>query len=468
MGLRFAVLGGGMSGLSAALELRRAHPEATLRLYEASERVGGAVHTERTQGFVIERGPDAWLTEPAHVIRLVEQLGLSEQLVRTCPEARGAWVVRDKQLHPVPDGFALVAPGQWLPLLGSPLLSWRGKLRALCEPALAPFQRRTDTSLASFVSDRLGSELLDYLAEPLAGGIYGADPRLLSIEAALPRYAALGAGSVTRGLRKQRSARTAGARYGLFASLARGCGALPEAIAAELGPDCLRLGERVQGLRRRGKRWRVESVPAADPSAKARQSDYDAVVLALPARHLAPVLRELDAPLSVDLAAIPYGSSAVLTFAFRREQIVRPLDAYGLVVPRVEGLSTRAVSFSSVKWPGRAPVGYVLLRAFVGGAGAEGDAALDEATLFARIAAELSLLLGIRGQAQLRRLDRYVEAMPRYHLGHECLVARIDEGVARHRGLALAGNAYRGVGLPEAVRSGTAAAHSLIATRPAT
>ncbi len=467
--MRVIVLGGGISGLCAGYEVLRRVPDASVVVLEAGNRVGGAIATEHTEdGFLIERGPDAMLTQPDHALKLAQELGLEPHIMRTSASVSGAFILRSKRLHPVPDGFALVAPGNLKAFLRTPLVSARGKARALLEPLLAPLQPSGELSLQTLVQGRLGQEVLDYLAEPLAGGIYGADPRLLSMHAALPKYAALAErgqsliGGVRR-LQRGAGARAAGARYGLFISFQGGCGELVAALADAIGPERIQLGQKVESIGRYGRGWQVNVTSRGAQGVEcARSLRADAVVCALPAARAARVLREATPELACELGAIPFGSSAVVTFAFEREQIAHPLDAYGFVVPKREGLSLRAATFSSVKWPGRAPIGMVLLRAFVGGSGSEGQAARPEAELVSSLLAELRLILGIRGEPRLHRVDRYVRAMPRYHLGHQALVARIEDAARHQPHFALAGNSYRGVGIPEAIRSGRAAASALV------
>lgn len=457
-----------MAGLAAAHRLVERDPQVHVTVLEASERAGGLVRTERTaDGFVIERGPDAVLTEKPAAMRLAERLGLGDRVVGTRASPRGAYVVARGRLERVPEGFALLAPTAIGPFLRSPVLSWQGKLRALTEP-LRPRRLHEDESLASFVSRRLGPELLDRLAQPLVSGIYGADPGRLGLGATMPRFleAERTHGSVIRGLaRRAREMRRAtpagggsqhasGARYGLFASFDTGLGLLPETLAERLGPR-VRTGAQVVGLEREGDGWRVRVRGH-------RSLVADAVVLAVPAWRAAELVEPWDAPLASLLGAIRYGSSATVTLAWPRPQIPHPLDAFGFVVPAVERRPVLACTWASVKWPGRAPEGHELLRVFLGGPGRDGVADCSDDELVRRARHELRDLMGIAAGPELVRVDRYPRAMPGYEVGHGRLVDRIEGRLVLHPGLRLAGNAYRGVGVPDAVRSGEAAAEALL------
>jgi protoporphyrinogen/coproporphyrinogen III oxidase len=466
--MRFAVVGGGIAGLAAAHRLLELEPSAQVTVFEAGGRAGGLICTERTDdGFVIEHGPDALLTEKPAAVRLAERLGLGPELVSTRNDRRGAYVVTRGRLEPVPEGFALMAPTVLGPFLRSPVLSWHGKLRALLEP-LVPVRRvGADESLASFVERRLGREVLDRLAQPLVGGIYGAEATRMSLGATMPRFmvAERANGSVLKGLRHQARAtgggeRAAGARYGLFASFRNGLQALPDALLERLEKR-VRTGARVVGLEQEdGGRWRLR--------VRGRRSiAADAVIVAAPAWVAADLVRGFDAELGACLGGIRYGSSATVTLAWRREDIPHPLDAFGFVVPVVEGRSVLACTWASVKWEGRAPAGHELLRVFLGGPERDAVVCSSDEALVRRARHELRALMGIVAEPTLTRVDRYVNAMPKYSVGHLARADRIDTCVARHPGLALAGNAYRGVGIPDAIRSGEQAAEHLVATPPA-
>lgn len=456
---RIVVVGGGISGLAAAHHLLELGAARDVVVLESGDRAGGVIRSERTgDGYVIEHGPDSIITDKPWGLALARRLGLEEEIVTTRSENRGAYVVARGRLERVPEGFSLMAPVDIGAFLRSPILSWRGKARAALDLVL-PRGSADDESLSSFVTRRFGRELYDRLAQPLVGGIYGADPEMLSLRATMPRFLDIERAerSVSWGLwRRQRAmgeAKASGARYGLFVSFRDGCQRLVDALVDRLG-DRVRLGRSVTAVSPEGRGFVVRTDGG-------EALDAFGVVLAVPAHRAAALLEGLDAELSGLLGRIPYGSAVTASFAWRREDIPHPLDAYGFVVPAVEGRGVLACTWSSRKWPHRAPEGMELLRVFFGGPG--GEHVLDEPddVLVERARGELRDLMGIAAEPVLVRVSRHARAMPHYHVGHLALVERIEACVARHPGLALAGNAYRGVGIPDSVHAGERAATQL-------
>jgi oxygen-dependent protoporphyrinogen oxidase len=459
---RLAVIGGGISGLAAAhrlVELSRARGRRIdLCLLEASARLGGVIATERSGGFVIESGPDSFLSEKPAALALCQRLGLGDRLIGTREQFRRTYVVREGRLHPLPDGFLLMAPTRFWPLLATPLFSWPGKLRMALDLVLPRRRALAEETLSAFVTRRLGREALERVAQPLVAGIYTADPDRLSLAATMPRFIDMERDqrSVILAMWRQqrRAARAAsdgsGARWSLFLSLDDGLQGLVDAVAQRLPEGVVRLGQSVRTLERTPTGWRIDG-----------RLDCHAVVLALPAHAAARLLRDVDAALADELAAIPYASSAIVNLAYRRENVPFPLDGFGVVVPRVERRSVLAATFSSLKFPRRAPADHVLVRSFVGGALQPELVDLDDAALLACVERELADLLGVRAEPVLARLARWPASMPQYHLGHLARVARIGERTRSLPGLHLAGNAYGGVGLPDCIASGEHAAEVL-------
>jgi oxygen-dependent protoporphyrinogen oxidase len=459
---RIAVIGGGISGLAAAhrlVELSRAREQPIdLRLFESNPRLGGVIATERADAFVIEAGPDSFLSEKPAALRLCERLGLIDRVVGTQAEFRRTYVVRGGRLHALPDGFLLMAPTQLWPLVATPLFSWAGKLRMALDLVLPRRHGAGDESLTDFVTRRLGREALERVAQPLVGGIYTADPDHLSLAATMPRFLEMERAQrsiILAMWRQQRAAAAArdgsGARWSLFLSFDTGLQCLVDRLAQALPEGVVRLGQPVRGLARTATGWRLDD-----------GFDCDGVVLALPAHAAAALVGGADRDLADELCAIPYASSATVSLAFRREQIPYPLDGFGFVVPHIEHRALLAGTFSSLKYPGRAPAEFVLVRAFVGGALRPELVDLDDAELMARVRQELADLLGVQAAPALTRIARWPRAMPQYHVGHLDRVARIGQRVAALPGLQLAGNAYGGVGIPDCIRSGEEAAEALL------
>jgi oxygen-dependent protoporphyrinogen oxidase len=469
---RIVVIGGGLSGLAVA---HRVHERATslhrpveLVVLEAKDRVGGVIWTERLGGFTIEGGPDSFITNKPWAMDLCQQLGLSDQIIPTDSSHRRSFVVRKGQLLPVPEGFVLMAPNRILPILTTPVLSWRGKLRVLLDLLVPPRQENTEESLASFVRRRLGREALERLVQPLVGGIYTGDPNDLSLLATLPQYQAMERehGSLIRAAWRQQThdrqlrkleRQTSGARYGMFVSLEGGMDVLPRTLAAQLPPGTVRTGSAVRRLSRGGASscWHVELLDGPPLEA-------DAVVVTTESHATARMIDGEDPALALQLRAIPYASSVIVNIAYRRDEIQHPLDGFGAVVPTIEGRPILAVSFSSIKFPSRSPAGTALLRVFVGGATRPELFDLHDEALRELVTSELSQLIGVTGQPLLYHVFRHPRAMPQYTLGHLDRVAAIRRKLARHSLLFLTGIAFDGLGIPDCVRAAQATADAVI------
>ncbi len=464
--MRLVVVGGGVSGLAAAhraMELARERGTALeLTVLEAGDRLGGTIQTERREGFLVECGPDSFLSEKPWALALCRRLGLESRLIGTDDRFRRTFVVFGGRLHPLPDGFQLLAPTRFRPFVTSSLFSWPGKLRMACDLVL-PRGSDPDESLGAFVRRRLGREALERVAQPLVAGIYTADPDDLSLQATMPRFLEVERRDRSLILGLWRAARrapgqhagTSGARWSLFVTMADGMEELIRVLATRLPAGAVRLKERVTGVSREDGAWRV--VTAAGSAFEA-----DAIVLAPEAHQVARMLRYVDPGLAHLLEGIAYASSATVTLAYRRGDIHHPLDGFGFVVPRIERRPIIAATFSSVKYAGRAPEGHALLRVFMGGALNESVLAADDGALVAMVRAQLAELLGVTSEPLFTRVARHPRAMPQYHVGHAARAEAIERAVARHPGLRLVGGAYRGVGIADCVRSGEDAALALL------
>ena len=476
-----AVVGGGVSGLAAAYELTRRAASENLRpevvLLEAGPRTGGTLRTERRDGFLLEAGPDSFISDKPAALELAKEIGLAQNLIGTNDEHRRAFVVRGGRLRPVPEGFQLLAPSRLWPFVTTDIFSWPAKLRMAME-MFVPRRRAdddTDESLAAFVRRRFGREALERMAQPMVGGIYTADPELLSLRATMPRFIDMERehGSVIHALLKARrraeakersgaangqAARgTSGARYGLFLSLDAGLQLLTDRLSAELPPGTVRTNARVESLKfdEAAGRWSL-SLAGGETLAAA------AVCLALPAYASAELLRETDPALASELEAIPYASTATVNLAFRRRDIPHPLDGFGFVVPHVERRRVIACSFSSVKFAGRAPAGYALLRAFVGGALQPEMFQLDDDAMLAAVREDLRELLGVSAPPVFAQVSRWPRSMAQYTVGHTARMIRLRARLEQIPALRLAGNAYTGAGIPDCIREGRAAARELL------
>lgn len=470
---RVAVVGGGISGLSAAHRLLELSEETgrpiEVTLFERQEHLGGVVGTERVEGYLLERGGDMFVTDKPWAVGLAERLGLGSRIIGTESRYRRSLVVHEGRPTAVPPGFMLMAPARAGSMLRTPILSWAGKLRMGLDLVL-PRGSADDETVADFVTRRFGRQVLDRLVQPLVGGIYTADPEKLSLRATLPRFLEMEAehrslylGARARERSSARQPATAqsdsGARYGMFVSFEDGMAELMNALEHKLregarvktATDVLRVSRDAE------EKWCLHY---RDENEEVEER-FDGLILAVPTYAAASLLGPLTPQLSSQLGAIEYASSIVVASGHRLKDIDHPLQAFGMVVPIVEKRGVLAVSFSSRKFPGRAPEGGVLLRSFVGGALQPELCELDDAAIEQLVADELRALLGVQGTPDFVRIMRYHRAMPQYHLGHVERVTAIERRLDTHRGLALAGNAYRGVGIPDCIHSGECGAERI-------
>ena len=450
--MKVVVVGGGIAGLAAARRLEELVAGVEVVLVERSGRLGGKLLTERDGGYVVEGGADSFLSRKPRGMGLVEELGLADELVGRRLENARTFVRRGEELHPLPEGLTGMIPTNLDALERSGLLSPEGRERLAAEPEIPPAPAGGDESIASFVSRRLGREAYERLVEPLLTGIYGGDGEQLSLAATFPNLRALELehGSLLRGLEAQPSPPPGG--HQPFVSLRDGMGALAEAAARSLSRTRLLMERDAVAARPHAAGYEVEldggEVLAAD-----------GVVLAAPAFVVAELLEELDAELADEHAEIPYASSVIVTLAYR--DVGRPLDGYGYLVPRAEGSDVLACTWSSSKWESRSPDGVALVRVYAGRFGGRDVTAASDDDLLS-LAREEPRMLGIEGEPVRAWIHRWPRGMPQYVLGHPERLERIDAGSGRHPGLALAGAAYRGVGIPDCIHSGEEAARSLV------
>lgn len=470
---RIAIIGGGIAGLAAAHRIVELQPSCQLSLFESADRLGGVLSTLHADGFQVERSADNFITTLPWGLDLCRRLGLSDQLLQTDARFRQTFIVFRGRLHKLPDGFLMMAPTRLWPLALTPLLSPWGKLRAAMEYFIPPRQDPSDESMADFVRRRMGREAFDRLVEPLVSAVYAADMERLSVLATLPRFRDMERehGSLIRAMRRQRrtsrqTQRESGARYSMFVTLHDGLTAIVDAIAARLPPGSVRLRSAVTALNPAtvAKGWEVQysTLEAASGPSLPQTEHFDAVIVAAPSGTAARLIGPFDRLLADQLAGIEHSGTAIVSCGFDESQVGHPLDGMGAVVPAIEKSPLLAVSFSSRKYAHRAPPGKVLLRAFVGGARRPELAEADEAELVRMVIEQIKPLLRITGLPCFIDVARWPGTMPQYHVGHRLRVEQIDSLVGRHQGLFLAGNAYRGVGLPDCIHGGELAAESAI------
>lgn len=466
---RVAIVGGGISGLAAAERLSSLGGSIDLHLFEASEQLGGVLQTEIVDGYCLEQGPDSMLSRLPWGIELCRRIGFEQELVSTNSSPSGVYVVGHGRLLRVPDGLAIMAPRRIWPMVTTPILSWPGKLRLAADYFLPRRCDGRDESLADFTRRRFGRETLERLVQPLAGGIYMGDPERLSIQATFPQFVEMERehGSLIRAARKAAAKgatndSAGGPQYSLFVAPRRGMAQLVERLAERVSGCWFHLNQRVERIRRNGPRgWLVETADAA--SRNVQQESFDGIIMALPACHAGPIVADVSQELSAHLSSVAYAGCVVVNLAFERRQIAHPLDSFGFVTPHIEGRSVLACTFSNLKYPGRAPDDKLLVRAFLGGdCFPEAMNWPDEQVLQA-IARDLRDLLGITATPLLVRIRRWKGSMPQYHVGHLDLVQRIETLAGALAGFELAGNYFRGVGIPHCIRTGSLASERLVA-----
>jgi len=451
---RIVVIGGGIAGLVAAYRLQQRVPHADTVLLERDRYLGGKIRTERVDGFVIEAGADSFLSSKPAGIALCRELGLEDRLQGTNEATRRTFVLREGQLYPIPEGLSGLVPSRLEPLMESGLFSDEGKERLSRVPVIPPGEPGRDETLASFVERRFGREVYGRLVEPLMAGIYAGDGKKLSLEATFPQLRQLEQehGSVVKGIQSARGAsdgeRAIEKRPAPFLTPRSGMADLAEAIERRL----------VRLLTGEASHVRSESGGYGVALAGGEVLHAAAVILATPACVTTRLLDTVDRDLAALLGGIRYVATATVSLAYHVRDIPLPLDGYGYIVPQEEGRPILACTWTSSKFAHRAPRGFALLRAFVGRDGMQEALGRTDEDLLRVVRDELHDVLGITARPVLHRTYRWPHAMPQYELGHLSLLAGIEDRLRQHPGLYLAGSAYRGVGIPDCIRSGEAAA----------
>jgi oxygen-dependent protoporphyrinogen oxidase len=476
---RIAIIGGGISGLSAAYYLERARrsgAQIQYTLFELNPRLGGVMWSERVDGCLIEAGPDSFLSEKPAAAVLCGDLGIEDQLVGSNDAHRKTYILVKGRLVPMPDGLMFMVPTKLMPTLTTPLFSAATKLRMARELFARPMRRAGDESAAAFVERHFGREVVDRLADPLLSGVYGGDASRLSVRAVLPRFLEMEAkyGSLSRAMlaamRKhptsQHSSRLNPGMGGnsaprtLFTSMRDGMQQLVDATVAQLDPASLQTGTSVRALGREQEQWLVLS--------DGMGQRFDHAIIATPAYVAAGLLRSVNPRLSSVLGGIRYSSSVTVALgydanAFDGRINAAPPDGFGFLVPRSEGQRLLACTFVHNKFPHRAPPDRYLLRVFLGGATDEGVLDLSDEAILRNIRDDLNSILGLTTEPRFTRIYRWKQAMAQYEVGHLERVAEIERLRADIPGLSLIGNAYHGIGVPDCIRTGMDAAKEITA-----
>ncbi len=466
-----AIVGGGITGLAAAYKIQANIQQQNLPLsyilVERESRLGGKILTENVGSFVVEAGPDCFISEKPAALRICQQLHLQDDLLRTNERYQRTYILWKSKLHPLPEGFMLLAPTNFFSFARDSLISPLGKLRVALDLVLPAKKSDKEETLAQFVRRRMGNEILEKIAEPLVAGIHAGNPETMSLKSTFPRFIEmedqhrsliLGMMKRRRQLKHEKKQRGAQPRYTMFMTLKEGMAQISRSFQTRLTPSSILLEKQ------------VASIALNYDSGSANTKRYtlffndgtslnaQSVIITTPAYVAHRLLNEVNSALASELASIPYVSTATVSLAYREQDLFHPLDGFGFIVPRLEGRKIMASTWTSRKFEHRAPDHHVLIRCFVGGAHNESLALLDRTGLVDIARGELRSILGIQAEPLFGRAYRWEKSMPQYVVGHSDTVARIEKHVRSHHGLFLAGSAYRGIGISDCIVSGEHAA----------
>ncbi|MBX3055349.1 MAG: protoporphyrinogen oxidase [Anaerolineae bacterium] len=471
--LNITIIGGGIAGLSAAWyvqqEAARQGVDITYTLVEQSDRWGGKILTETVDGFgarpfIIEAGPDSFLSQKPWAAQLARELGIADQFLPTNDGRRQTFILHNGRPTPLPDGVMLIAPTKIKPFVQSRLISPWGKLRMGLDWFIPPKMDDSDETLAQFIQRRLGQEALDKIAEPLLSGIYNADAELQSMMATFPRFRDMEKehGSLIKAMLAAKKSRAQAPPNGnapsMFTSFKPGMEELTLALRERLTGDC-RLGIKVERLEIRD--WRLTD-PTPSPISNLQSPIYqlhlsdgstlptNAIILAVPAFVAAKLLAELAPQAAETLRQIRYVSTGTVSLAYKRDEIAHPLNGFGIVIPRSERRRINAITWSSTKFDHRAPEGYALLRIFFGGSRTPQMMDVPDEALLPIVQEELAAMMGITAVPLFHRIYRWQNSNPQYDVGHLDRVAAIEASLPP--GIFVTGSPYRGVGVPDCVK----------------
>jgi oxygen-dependent protoporphyrinogen oxidase len=434
--MSFAIVGGGISGLSAAYYLAKAGISSTL--IEKRARLGGVIETERIDGCLVEGGPDSFLSAKPWALELIEELGLGGEVIGSNDHLRKTFIRKRGRLVAMPDGLQFLVPTRIAPILTTPLLGWGTKARMGIEWfRRPPTAARPDCSVAEFVAEHYGQEAVDYLAEPLLAGVYGGTPESLSVSSVLPRFVELEAryGSLSKGMLAER--RAVGSAQPIFRTLKAGLGSLVDALHRSIAPQTRIVRGTAEAIERTAGGYRLR--------VSGEWMEAEGVALACESHAAAELARSIDPALAAELAAIPYTSSTVVALGFEPASFPKPPEGFGFLVPRRERRRMVACTFMRAKFPFRAPDNRILLRCFLSGAG-------EERGLIDAVLEELREILGLTGEPLFSRIYRWPLAMAQYTVGHQARVSAIELRIKENPGFYLTGNAYHGIGIPDCIR----------------
>ena len=438
------IVGAGISGLAAAHTLAKSGVRSIL--LDPRPRPGGVIETLHVDGMVVDGGPDSFLSAKPEALALAKELGLESDVISSQDQLRKTYILRNGRMIPMPDGMMMMIPTKILPIAASPLLSWPTKMRMALEYFHKPTPPNGDRSVADFIAAHYGQETVDYLAEPLLSGVYGGDPAQMSVNSVLQRFVDIETkyGSLTKGVLASRGKSNPAAPKGappppLFRTMRRGLGQIIDAIMAATRDSVEYRQAAVEAIDFTGSGVRVR--------ASGDWIEGDNIIVACPAHSAAPLLGGRMAEI---LSAVPYTSSIVVIFGFDSPP---PMDGFGFLVPKKERRQLLACTWVGTKFPNRAREGFNIARCFLTGAAhPDVDAVL----------AELHSLAKFNAKPVFTRVCRWPRAMAQYVVGHAARMRELESLVAQQPKLQLAGNAYKGIGIPDCIRTGQTAAKALL------
>ncbi len=463
---RVVVIGGGISGLSTAYFLKEVAAKKGIdldyTLIEKSNRLGGNIITEKIDHFIVEGGPDNFLSQKPWALQLSKKLGLGHNIMNTNKDSQ-TFVLSKGKLHPLPEGFVLMIPTKIMPFLFNRLISIRGKLRMALDLIKPKSDPRKDESLGDFVSRRLGKEAVDKIAEPLVAGIHAGKPETMSLKSSFPKFLDMEQkyGSLIRAMlaakkMAKKAPKTEGEKPTMFVTLKDGLFELVDEIVKNLDKDSIRLETTVKNIEKTKDGTFVVNIEGAKPI------KADNIVLTTPAYVSAKLLKDLDPFLSNNLQQIPYVSTATISLAYKKSDLKEPLKGFGLVIPRTENRKIMAATWTSNKYAHRAPEDTVLIRCFIGGSYNQELVDLEYEDIIKLVRKELKDIVGIEAEPILTRVFRWKKAMPQYIVGHGLRMEQLEERLKDHPGLYLAGSAYKGIGIPDSIHNGELVASDIL------
>ncbi|SFS60972.1 protoporphyrinogen oxidase [Marininema halotolerans] len=446
---RIAIIGGGITGLTAAFYLQKEaekhHLPLSIHVIESTSRLGGKIETIRSHGMVMETGPDSFLERKGSAKQLAIDVGLKEDLVRN--RTGQAYILHDLKLHPIPEGSMMGIPTRLSPFALTKLFSPGGKIRAAGDLFLPRGNRGGDLSVGAFFRRRLGNEVVDRLIEPLLSGIYAGSLDHLSLEATFPQFAEMEAKhrSLIMGMRRNRPTATVGRTKGQFLTLKHGLQSLVEAIEKKLPGAAIHKNTRVQEINRTKDGYRLHIEGKED-------LEVESVIVTTPFQQMRHLLPQITWPLPPD--ELPATSVATVLLAYDEEDVQLQVDGTGFVVPRSEDTTITACTWTHRKWPHTVPAGKGLIRCYVGRSKDEAIVEETDENIIAKVREDLKRILAIDAKPTFTLVTRWPFGMPQYTVGHADWEQEVQKKATHLPGLFLAGASYRGVGIPDCIDQG--------------